>query len=118
MCILEHMTTTLPPQSLEFDLADRMAKALRVSGFSVQSVADELRVSRRAVSNWINGHVEPSRATLIAWAHVTGVPFEWLNDEEPAPVGTGSVGVVRPEGFEPPTFWLGATRRDELALAS
>lgn len=66
--------------SLEFDEADRMRKALRVSGVSVQEMADYLGVTRGTVSTWINGHIEPSTQTLMLWAMRTGVPFEWLTE--------------------------------------
>lgn len=48
---------------LGFDLADRMRKALRVSGVTVQQMADYLGVSRNTVSTWINGHIVPSTQT-------------------------------------------------------
>ena len=63
---------------LEFDLADRMRRALRISGVTVQDVADYLGVARNTVSTWINGHIVPSKQTLRLWAMRTGVPFVWL----------------------------------------
>ena len=63
---------------LEFDLADRMRRALRISGVTVQDVADYLGVARNTVSTWINGHIVPSKQTLRLWAMRTGVPFAWL----------------------------------------
>ena len=62
----------------EWDLADRMRKALRQSGLSVQEMAGYLGVSRTAVSSWINGRIEPGHQTLLLWALRTGVSFEWL----------------------------------------
>jgi transcriptional regulator with XRE-family HTH domain len=63
---------------LEFDTADRMRKSLRVSGLTVQDMADYLGVTRGTVSTWINGHISPSVQTLMLWAMKTGVPYEWL----------------------------------------
>ena len=63
---------------LEFDTADRMRKSLRVSGLTVQDMADYLGVTRGTVSTWINGHIDPSTQTLRLWAMRTGVPYEWL----------------------------------------
>ena len=63
---------------LEFDLADRMRRALRISEVTVQDIADYLGVARNTVSTWINGHIVPSRQTLRLWAMKTGVPFAWL----------------------------------------
>jgi transcriptional regulator with XRE-family HTH domain len=62
----------------EFDRADRMRKALRVSGVGVQEIADYLGVARNTVSTWINGRIEPSTQTVRLWALKTGVPYEWL----------------------------------------
>jgi transcriptional regulator with XRE-family HTH domain len=64
----------------QFDVADRMRKALREGGLSVQEMAEYLEVSRNTVGRWINGKVPPSTSTLRLWALRTGVPFEWLRD--------------------------------------
>ena len=69
----------------EFDLADRMRKALRTSGVGVQEMADYLGVARNTVSTWINGRIEPSTQTKRLWALRTGVPFEWLDRGEVTP---------------------------------
>jgi Helix-turn-helix len=65
----------------EWDLADRMRKALRISGMDVQEMADYLGVARNTVSTWINGRNRPSRPTLRLWAIRCGVPYEWLLEE-------------------------------------
>ena len=67
-------TLTVP----EWDLADRMRKALRESDIGVQEMADYLGVARNTVSTWINGRIEPSIQTLRLWAMRCGVPYEWL----------------------------------------
>lgn len=64
----------------EWDLADRMRKALRQSDLSVHEMAAYLGVSRTAVSTWINGRIEPGHQTLLLWALRTGVSFEWLTE--------------------------------------
>lgn len=78
---------------MEWDIADRMRKALRHSGLSVQDIARYLGVSRNTVSTWINGRIEPSLQTLRLWALRTGVPFEWLryghNGTSAPPPGPG-----------------------------
>lgn len=61
-----------------FDLADRMRKALRVAGMSVQDAAEALNVSRNTVGNWISDRTKPSQEQLVVWAAVTGAPHEWL----------------------------------------
>jgi transcriptional regulator with XRE-family HTH domain len=55
-----------------------MRKALRVSGNSVQGMADYLGVVPETVSTWINGRNRPSPATVRLWAMRCGVPYEWL----------------------------------------
>ena len=67
----------------EFDRADRMRKALRVAGISVQDIAEYLGVARNTVSTWINGRIDPSIQTVRLWALRTGVPYEWLQTGEP-----------------------------------
>lgn len=61
-----------------WDLADRMRKSLRTSGVSIEDMANYLGVSRRSVSNWTGGRIEPSTQTLRLWALRCGVPYEWL----------------------------------------
>jgi transcriptional regulator with XRE-family HTH domain len=75
----------------DWDLADRMRKALREAGIGIQEIADYLEVARGTVSTWINGRNAPSRQTLRLWAMRTGVPYEWLKD------GAG----IRRRGFLP-----------------
>lgn len=65
-------------EALEWDLTDRMRKAMRVGDVSVQQLADVLDVNRNTVGNYLSGRTVPARATLAAWAYLTGVPFAWL----------------------------------------
>ena len=67
-----------PDMRLEFDQADRLRRALRVSNVSVSDMADYLGVTRNTVSNWINGHTPPKSRDLRLFAMRTGVPYEWL----------------------------------------
>lgn len=62
----------------EWDVADRIRKALREGGIGVTQIADYLGVSRTTVSNWINGRVPAPSPALRLIAMRTGVPFEWL----------------------------------------
>lgn len=66
----------------EFDLPDRMRKALRAAGMTVQEMADYLGVARNTASNWINGKNPPSKQTQRLWALRTGVSFDWLQTGE------------------------------------
>jgi transcriptional regulator with XRE-family HTH domain len=67
-----------PAGGPEWDVADRLRKALRHADLGVTEIADYLGVSRTSVSNWINGRVDPSTQTLRLWALKTGVAYEWL----------------------------------------
>jgi transcriptional regulator with XRE-family HTH domain len=62
----------------DWDLADRMRKALRHADLGVGEMADYLGVSRTSVSNWINGRVAPSLQTLRLWALRTSTDLDWL----------------------------------------
>jgi transcriptional regulator with XRE-family HTH domain len=79
----------------DWDLADRMRKALRVSGVSAIEMSAYLGVSRNTISNWINGHTPPPTMSVRLWALRTGVPYEWLRGGEIAAQGsTGSSNVI------------------------
>lgn len=62
----------------QWDLGDRMGKALRESGVSVAEMADYLQVNRNTPGRYISGRTKPTRATILAWALRTGVPAAWL----------------------------------------
>lgn len=61
-----------------FTFADRLGKALHVSGVSNQEMADALGVSRTTVSNYTSGRTSPSKLQLKEWALKTGAPLEWI----------------------------------------
>ncbi len=85
-------------------LSDRLRKARMFAGYDQIEFAARVGISRATVGNYEQDRVEPKRVALIAWASVTGVPFEWLvNDESPAADSDGAE-VVRPKGFEPLAF--------------
>lgn len=79
------------------DLTDRLSKALRHAGLSVQDMADYFDVHRNTVSGWIHGRIRPDTRTLRLWAARTGVPYEWLRD------GTFQLGPDQPVGK---SIWL------------
>ena len=68
----------------DWDLADRMRKALRHADIGVAEMADYLGVSRTSVSNWINGRIEPSLQTMRLWSIRTNTSLEWLLARTPA----------------------------------
>lgn len=63
----------------QWDVADRMRKALREADISVQQMAVYLDVSRNTVSTWINGRIKPSIQTQRLWAMRCGVSYNWLH---------------------------------------
>lgn len=80
------------PDDLSWDLADRLRKTLRVSGVGIGEMAIELDISRNTVSNYVNGHTIPNRATLRVWALRTGVPLEWILTGETPDSGPDTPG--------------------------
>ena len=90
----------------DWDIADRMRKALRTAGIGPQEMADYLGVSRQSVGNWISGRVEPSFQTVRLWSIRTGVDLEWVLGR--TLVLTGCLSTIRPS----------LTRKSEGALAA
>jgi len=78
--------------ALEFDLLDRLAKSLRVSGKSRDQLAADLGVHRNTIGNYLNGRTAVDRRTMLAWAFATGVPLEWLES------GSSGTGPTTPDG--------------------
>ena len=68
----------------DWDLPDRMRKALRHAGISPGQMARYLGVTRQSVGNWISGRVEPSFQTVHLWSIHTGTDLEWLLEGIPA----------------------------------
>lgn len=104
----------------EFDLADRMRKALRTAGVGSTEIADYLGVARATVSNWINGHVTPSKQTLRLWAMRTGVSFDWLQTGENPHQLDADEGVARMlprlDSNQQPAGYRPELTRHDLAL--
>jgi len=108
-----HEGATVP----SIEMYDRMRIALRHANVGVSEMADYLGVTRQTVGNWINGHVKPSRQSLLLWALRTGVPLEWIETgtvsdssehEKPRPDGPDGAA-VRHQGLEPRTRWFDAS---------
>jgi transcriptional regulator with XRE-family HTH domain len=73
-----YVCMTMTQTVLDFDRSDRMKKALRLAEMGVAEIADELGVTRATVDRWLSGAVEPKRGSVLAFAMLTGVPYEWL----------------------------------------
>lgn len=63
-----------------WDMADRLAKSLRVADMTAGEMADYLEVHRNTVGAWLKGRSEPKRPQLIAWALRTGLSYDWIKD--------------------------------------
>lgn len=80
----------------EWDMTDRLNKALKESGLSVTAAARYFDVHRNTVSGWLHGRINPDTRTLKLWAFMTGVPYEWIKDgkEPPPPNGDGGSSLL------------------------
>lgn len=80
-------TDALGGTALEWDLGDRLHKALRIADLNVSEISAALGISRTTATKYLAGEVtRPKPAILMAWAMKTGVPYEWLrgSDLDPA----------------------------------
>jgi transcriptional regulator with XRE-family HTH domain len=77
-------TTRAGVPQVEWDLADRLQKSLRVTGISNEDMAAACGTTRTTISRWLNGHTVPKRGMLAAWAMRCGWPFTlgWLETGE------------------------------------
>ena len=95
----------------EFDLADRMRKALRDAGIERPGDGRLPRCRPDTVSTWINGRIQPSVQTLRLWSLRCGVDYEWLSTgRSPSPgltSPTNPVGIRKP-GTKAPLHGLAA----------
>ncbi|QEA10812.1 immunity repressor [Mycobacterium phage Weirdo19] len=93
-------------------LKHRLRIAREEAGLEQVELAERMGVSRNVISNAESGRTVPRKIVFNAWALATGVPVSWLErgvgDVPPGEGGPEGGGEVRPEGFEPPTFCLGA----------
>lgn len=63
---------------LEFDLADRIRKSMRVAGLDQQTLAAAIGVTSSAISAWVRAVSAPDLDTQARIARATGVPMDWL----------------------------------------
>ena len=81
--------------AFQWDLADRLAKTLRVADMSASEMADHLEVHRNTVGSWLRGQTTPNAAVLRVWAIRTGAQYQWLRygvEPEDGPPGGGQPG--------------------------
>ncbi|WNO26682.1 immunity repressor [Gordonia phage Rahul] len=91
---------------IEFDLPMRLELARRHAQLSQGEMAEALGVGKNTVYRAENGR-PVKRATLIAWATLTGVDLNWLETGETPPPDGGGASIVRHQGLEPRTRWFG-----------
>jgi len=95
---------------LEWNFGDRIRKARRALGLTVEQFAGGLGMKKQLISQWETGTSNPRSANAIAWRveGVYGIPARWLlgNDETPAD-GEG-LEDVRRQGLEPRTRYIRA----------
>ena len=72
-------------------LGERIASYRKKAGYSQEGLAEQLGVSRQAVSKWETGEATPDAERIIALAKVLGVTTDalLLGREEPSPVHPG-----------------------------
>ena len=61
-------------------LVYRLRRAREFAGYDQAQMAEALGVSPNTVSNYERGFTRPRRPQLMAWALVTGVSFDWLEE--------------------------------------
>lgn len=89
------------------NLPEKLAFLRRAKGLCQQELADEMNVSRQAVSKWESGNVMPSLDNLIYLSKLYGVTIDSLIDDSqdlpPEPVPAEPVPPDSPR-MEPPAF--------------
>lgn len=94
------------------NLPEKLAFLRKAKGLCQQELADEMNVSRQAVSKWESGNVMPSLDNLIYLSRLYGVTIDSLIDDsqdlppEPAPPEAVPAEPVPPASprMEHPTF--------------
>lgn len=63
---------------MNVQIAQRLAELRRAHGYSQEALANELELSRQAVSKWERAESSPDTENLIALAHLYGVSLDAL----------------------------------------
>ena len=114
------MTLISEPKKIRrFDAMSRRIRAARaLCGMDQAQLGAQLGVTHQTVSNWELGKSEPSATQLIRLIQLSGTSVEFfaasLNDE--AAQASARAAIVRPEGFEPPTFCFGVSLPEAMAV--
>jgi DNA-binding XRE family transcriptional regulator len=79
--MMGQMGTTMTPQ---WTINDRLVKAREHAGLTQDEMATALGVSRKTVVRQEHAN-PPSRMFVLSYAKVTGVPVEWITDDDDDP---------------------------------
>ena len=69
---------------MDTQIAERLQKIRKEHGYSQEQLADELGVSRQAVSKWERGEASPDTDNLIALARLYNISIDYLLFEKTA----------------------------------
>ena len=69
---------------MDTQIAERLQKLRKEHGYSQEQLADEMGVSRQAVSKWERGEASPDTDNLIALARLYNISVDDLLFEKPA----------------------------------
>jgi transcriptional regulator with XRE-family HTH domain len=75
----------------QWELPDRLRRALRFAGVSRAEIADHLGVSLNTVNNWLGEKTKIRYAFVVLWAQKTGVSLDWLLDDDTIHLGDDSI---------------------------
>lgn len=67
---------------MNIEIANRLQKLRKEKGYSQEQLADELGISRQAVSKWERAESSPDTDNLICLAKLYGVSLDYLLDTE------------------------------------
>ena len=60
-------------------IGDRLRKARNTAGIGVADMAGRLGVNAKSITRWERAQDGAPRRTVLAYAHETNVPVEWLD---------------------------------------
>lgn len=89
-------TSAIHLWELDWTFGDRLRKARRVLGVTVEELARVCEVSKQAVSQWETGATVPRSANAVARRieMAYGIPAAWLMGQQEAPARPGPDGGV------------------------
>ena len=97
-------------------MARRIKAARALAGMDQAALGEYLGVSHQAISSWEHGRTEPSASYFLKLIALSGTSLEFFNEglKEDAALDEARAALVRPEGFEPPTFCFGVSAPETL----